>query len=351
MTLRIRRMTATFGKLREQTLELQDGLNILEAPNEAGKSTWCAFLLSMLYGVNTRERDRPGFPADKNRYSPWSGASMSGRLDCESGGESLTLFRTTRRQNAPMGDFQALYTGTADPVPGLTGSSCGEALLGVSREVYARSAFIRQGGVAVTQDPGLERRIAALITSGEEDTSYSEAVEALKKQLNRRRHNKTGQIPALEAELQETEAALSSQMGLARQREGLTVRAADLEAREASLSRELDDLDRWEVQQQRLALRQLEDNAVRAETRAAALRLQLEEEQIPETDAISRFRGAIVNLNTVRKNAEKAQEEYQQAKAALGQAEGACPPVPLPGRPRKRPVGPPRTPSPASSGP
>ena len=45
----IRRMTATFGRLREQTLELQDGLNILQAPNETGKSTWCAFLLAMLY--------------------------------------------------------------------------------------------------------------------------------------------------------------------------------------------------------------------------------------------------------------------------------------------------------------
>ena len=32
-------MTATFGKLRGSTLELQNGLNILQAPNETGKST------------------------------------------------------------------------------------------------------------------------------------------------------------------------------------------------------------------------------------------------------------------------------------------------------------------------
>ena len=186
--MRIRRLTATFGKLREQTLELQEGLNILQAPNETGKSTWCAFLLAMLYGVNTKERDRAGVLADKNRYAPWDGGSMSGRLDCRAGDAALTLFRTTRRQTAPMGDFQALYTGTADPVPGLTGANCGDALLGVSREVYARSAFIRQSGVAVSQDPGLERRIAALITSGEEDTSYSEALEALKNEDSHEQH-------------------------------------------------------------------------------------------------------------------------------------------------------------------
>lgn len=332
ISLLIRRMTATFGRLREQTLELQDGLNILQAPNETGKSTWCAFLLSMLYGVNTKERDRAGLLADKNRYAPWSGAPMSGRLDCRAGEDALTLFRTTRRQTAPMGDFQALYTGTADPVPGLTGANCGEALLGVSREVYARSAFIRQGGVAVTQDPGLERRIAALVTSGEEDTSYTEAVEALKKQLNRRRHNKTGRLPALEAELQETEAQLASQAELTRQRENLLARSAELEAREAALHGELAVLDRWELHRKRQDLQRAEDAAAQAEEKAAALRRRLEEEQIPENDVTGRLRGAIVNLNTVRKSAEKAQEEYQAAKDALDQAEAKLAAAPFAGK-------------------
>lgn len=328
----IRRMTATFGRLREQTLELQDGLNILQAPNETGKSTWCAFLLSMLYGVNTKERDRGGALADKNRYAPWSGSSMSGRLDCRAGDDALTLFRTTRRQTAPMGDFQALYTGTADPVPGLTGANCGESLLGVSREVYARSAFIRQGGVAVTQDPGLERRIAALVTSGEEDTSYSEAVDALKKQLNRRRHNKTGQLPALEAELQETEALLASQAELARQRESLLARSAELEARESALNEELAALDRWDIHQKRQDLRKVEDAAAQAEEKAEALRRRLEEEQIPENDVTGRLRGAIVNLNTVRKSAEKAQEECDAAQAALTRMEEALAASPFAGQ-------------------
>lgn len=86
-------MTATFGKLQGRSLELGDGLNIIEAPNETGKSTWCAFLLSILYGVNSRERDRAGFIADKNRFAPWSGAAMSGRMDCGTELGELTLTR------------------------------------------------------------------------------------------------------------------------------------------------------------------------------------------------------------------------------------------------------------------
>ena len=46
-------MTATFGKLEGQTLTFHPGLNVIPAPNEWGKSTWCAFLLAMLYGIDT----------------------------------------------------------------------------------------------------------------------------------------------------------------------------------------------------------------------------------------------------------------------------------------------------------
>ena len=314
-------MTATFGQLQGRTLELQEGLNILQSPNESGKSTWCAFLASMLYGINSRERDRAGFIADKNRYTPWSGAAMSGRLDCGTDLGELTLTRTTRRQTSPMGEFSAVYAGTGDAVPDLTGRTCGETLLGVSREVFERSAFIRQSGLAVTQDAGLERRIAALISAGEEDTSYTEAADALKKQLNRRRHNKTGLLPALEAELAETERQLSEIGELEGQLSQARAQAEELAAREASLTEELAAHDRWEAAQKRQALSGAEAAARETAERASALRRRAEEERLPENDTIARLRGAIVNLQTVRRSVEKARAERDEAMKALLKAE------------------------------
>lgn len=314
-------MTATFGQLQGRTLELQEGLNILQSPNESGKSTWCAFLASMLYGINSRERDRAGFIADKNRYAPWSGATMSGRLDCGTDLGELTLTRTTRRQTSPMGEFSAVYAGTGDAVPDLTGRTCGETLLGVSREVFERSAFIRQSGLAVTQDAGLERRIAALISAGEEDTSYTEAADALKKQLNRRRHNKTGLLPALEAELAETERQLSEIGELEGQLSQARAQAEELAAREASLTEELAAHDRWEAAQRRQALSGAEAAARETAERASALRRRAEEERLPENDTIARLRGAIVNLQTVRRSVEKARAERDEAMKALLKAE------------------------------
>lgn len=327
----IQRMQASFGKLQGQALELHGGLNILQAPNETGKSTWCAFLLAMFYGVNSRERDRSGSLADKNRYAPWSGASMSGRLDCRAGTDSLTLLRDTRRPAAPMADFQALYTGTNTPVPGLTGDTCGEALLGVSREVYARSAFIRQNNLAVTPDAGLERRIASLISSGEEGVSYTEAEEALKKQLYRRRHNKSGQLPALEAELAATRSLQAAQADLIRQLGEAQEKAKELESREADLRKELEQLDLWESQRQRQALRDAEDAAFQAEQRVEAMKRQLAAGQIPENENIGRLRGAIVNLETMRKGTEKAKALQEEAEDGLRQAEAALQDSPFAG--------------------
>ena len=330
--LLIHRMSASFGKLRGDTLELKEGLNIIQAPNETGKSTWCAFLLSILYGINSRERDRAGFIADKNRYAPWAGTAMSGRLDCRAEDRELTITRSTRRQTSPMGEFRAVYAGTGDEVPGLTGLNCGETLLGVSREVYERSAFIRQSGLAITQDAGLERRIASLITSGEEGTSYSEAADLLKKQLNSRRHNKTGRLPALESELAEARRQLGELEELQRQLAETRSQAETLAAREEALTGELAAWDRWEARKKARELEDARQAALQAQQTADALCWRLEEDRIPENDTIGRLRGAIVNLNTTRKAVEKARDERDEAMKALLRAEAAVNENPLAGQ-------------------
>ncbi len=199
-------MTATFGKLEHQTLTLQPGLNVVEAPNEWGKSTWCAFLVAMLYGIDTRERSRQGVLADKEHYAPWSGSPMSGRMDICWNGRDITLERTTRGR-VPMGAFKAYETETGIPVPELTAENCGERLLGAERSVFARAGFIRLSDMQITDDEALRRRLHALVTTGDESNAGDDLYEKLKALKNRCRHNRTGLLPAAEAErarLQET---------------------------------------------------------------------------------------------------------------------------------------------------
>jgi len=319
--LLIRRMNASFGKLQDQTLELHDGLNIIQAPNETGKSTWCAFLLSMFYGINSRERDKGSFIADKNRYAAWSGRPLAGRLDCLTGNAEMTLSRSTRRQTAPMGEFQAVYAGTANPVPDLTGQNCGETLLGVSREVFERSAFIRQNGLAIAQDAELERRIASLITSGEENTSHSEAAAVLKKQLTRRRHNKTGLLPTLESELLDVQHQLTELETLSAQLAEIRLRIGTHASQASELEEALHQHDAWQAWQKQQELEQAKTDAKQARQDCDLLRRRLQADGIPEPETVARLRGALGNLDASRSALEKAEAEREVATKAFLRAE------------------------------
>ena len=120
--MHINELTATFGRIENETLALEPGLNVIQAPNETGKSTWTAFLRVMLFGLNTRDRAPT---AEKRRYPPWSGSPMQGRMDISTSGGDISIIRRTARSNSPMGSFSANYVGTARSI--IKGFSCGSA--------------------------------------------------------------------------------------------------------------------------------------------------------------------------------------------------------------------------------
>ncbi len=213
----IRKLNASFGALDGRRMELKDGLNIITAPNESGKSTWCAFLCTMLYGLDTSARAKGGAQPDKLRYAPWSGAPMAGTMELEHEGQRITIRRWTEKPNAPMQAFSATYTGTDDPVPYLTADNAGETLTGVQREVFERSAFIRQAGMAVQADAALEKRISAIVSSGEEGVSYSETDKRLRQWQRHRKPGAHGAAAETEQQLVQTQEQLRRQRECAEQ--------------------------------------------------------------------------------------------------------------------------------------
>lgn len=288
---------ATYGKLNQAQLDLQPGLNVICAPNEGGKSTWSRFLLTMFYGLNTRQR---GDLADKNRFQPWNGTPMQGRLELSAGEKLLVLSRRTQRTDAPMGVFSCTYAGTDTPVPDLDAAHCGETLLGVPQSVYQRCAFIPSGSMAINADADLERRINALISTGEEKVSFLQAENRLKKQLHQRKYNRTGAIPQLEAEIGELMAARAEVKSLAEQetflhsqllqaqqeqKEHLLIRQREIqrqaEEKQHLLQQLPDSATLQNINEQLGAVRSLAEQAQQAEDAAkqqdAAIQVQLQE--------------------------------------------------------------------------
>ncbi|MEG1404519.1 MAG: AAA family ATPase [Oscillospiraceae bacterium] len=206
--MKIHRMTASFGALQNEILELNEGLNIVCSPNESGKSTWCGFIKSMLFGVDSSAREKGGVKPDKVRFAPWSGDPMAGSMEIEYEGRELCLLRQGR-ESTPMRDFTATIAGTNDIAKDIPATAVGETLTGVSRDVFERSAFIGQGKVTVGGSPELEKRIAAIVQTGEETASVSEVEERLKTALRRRRYNRNGRLPEIEHEMVQTRERLA----------------------------------------------------------------------------------------------------------------------------------------------
>ena len=284
--MRILQANATYGKLNQAQLSLQSGLNVICAPNEGGKSTWSRFLLTMFYGLNTRQR---GELADKNRFQPWSGSPMQGRLELAVGEDVLTLSRRTQRADSPMGVFSCTYAGTDTPVRGLDALRCGETLLGVPQSVYQRCAFIPSGSMAIDADADLERRINALISTGEEKISFSQAETRLKRQLHQRKYNRSGAIPLLESEI----ASLSSAQA----------EVQDLAEREASLRQQL-----RQVQEEQVTLRAAQQQE--AQQRIAEKQRLLQ--SLPDSAALQSINE---QLGAVRSMGEQVQQARDAAAA------------------------------------
>ena len=278
----IKRLDATFGKLEGESLELHDGLNVISAPNESGKSTWCAFVRAMLYGVDSSERQKAGFLPDKMRFAPWSGSAMQGSMQLESGGRDITITRTTKTASAQMREFSAVYTGTSVSVEGLNGNNAGEMLTGVSRDVFRRSAFVEQGKVAVTHSAELEKRISAIVSSGDEDCSFTEADGRLRQWQRKRRFNRHGRLPELEDELSHKKQLLAELSDAAQQRENMS----------AELERAKQECERIEAE-------------------------VIESRKVVRKEALSSLQGVRNEVNAATERHDKAAERRDSCRAAL----------------------------------
>ena len=236
----------------------------------------------MLYGVDSSERQKAGFLPDKMRFAPWSGSAMQGSMQLESGGRDITITRTTKTASAPMREFSAVYTGTSVSVEGLNGNNAGEMLTGVSRDVFRRSAFVEQGKVAVTHSAELEKRISAIVSSGDEDCSFTEADGRLRQWQRKRRFNRHGRLPELEDELSHKKQLLAELSDAAQQRENMS----------AELERAKQECERIEAE-------------------------VIESRKVVRKEALSSLQGVRNEVNAATERHDKAAERRDSCRAAL----------------------------------
>ncbi len=307
-------MKASFGALEGAELSLRPGLNIIEAPNEAGKSTWCGFIRTMLYGINTAQREKAGVLPDKRRYLPWGNYPMSGEMEINRHGEDIILARSGAA-GKPMGACSARTEPGGAKIPELSVKAPGEALLGVPESVFTRTAFINGADMAVSRDGELEKRISALVSAGsEEDESYGGARDILRAWQRSRYHNsRVGRLNELEHERERLEGSLKAiaeenarLAGLFEENKGLAERRSFLE-REIALHSEN---EAWQASERA--------QRIKSERRTAEAKYEAAKAAVAGADR-EKIRAAREALRAL----EAAEAERERAEGALELASAA----------------------------
>ena len=324
----IKRLTASFGKLSNATLDLERGLNIVEAPNEAGKSTWCAFIRSILYGINTSDRDKTGYLSDKTRFRPWSGSEMNGSADIAFRDHDITIQRTALGRS-PMKNFKAVYTGTAEDISYLNADNAGETLTGVSEQVFRRSAFIGQSGLRISQEAELEKRISSLVSTGDENTSYTESDIKLRAWQRRLRYKTSGTLPKLEKRLLDLETNLDSLQSVSENISEMRSEILYLENQKKQLEQDIEAFEKLDRLESMHRAGETLASIEKFEKTSQELRSKLDAlEKTPTAEYISEIRADLSAMHsfenilmTAKKNVDEARAQYLEVRSQTSESE------------------------------
>ena len=170
-----------FGKLISKEVQLKDGINIIYAPNESGKSTLASFLRFMLYGFSKKERASEKNPVtSKQKFIPWEGQQAGGSITLKTNGKSYSIQRTAKKTTQLFSVYDSL-TGEQE----VFHKEPGEEFFGISLETFESTAFFGQSAFSGLEMDELEAKLRNMATGADEEVSYEKAVTKLKNLHNK----------------------------------------------------------------------------------------------------------------------------------------------------------------------
>lgn len=307
-----------FGGLENRAFTLDGGLNIFEGDNETGKSTLWLFIKFMLYGMakkGTAERER-----SINRLSHRAAGTMT--LTCEN-----VEYRIERSfSENSRGKVVTYRTDTGERV--FADKEPGEALLGVSKEIFESSCGI---GQASASNLGGEKGAAAIrniLSSADEDVD----IEKIQKRLEairvyyRHKNGKGGKLYEMSGKInqleQNLEKASENSLRIAQIEEKLSKNAQVLEQNE-NRAKEIGAV--VEAARKREVLRRFDSLRENCEKKAdiESSIEELRSEQI--RNGYMPTATDVANLNMLATSADRIETAVLEAKNALDKAEKNIP--------------------------
>ena len=197
-----------FGKLKNVAFNFADCVNILQQANGFGKSTLCAFVRAMLYGLNYGYKLVDGNRTnDVTKYQPWDATGkFGGSMEIAHEGKTYRIERffgaTAKSESCIVTDTS---TGRQLNIP-----NPGEHFLGLSVDSFDRCTYLPQEYVAIVPNENFDAKLANLVEDSALDyDKLQDKLRAYKKTLRYER-GIGGEIPTLENEIFQLKGKLAS---------------------------------------------------------------------------------------------------------------------------------------------
>lgn len=173
-----------FGRWVDRTFPFDAGINLLEAPNEAGKSTLIQGLLAMMYGPKKEGVTRRQRADWLDAYKPWQSRRYGGELDFSIQGQSHRLIRTLdweeeREQLIDLATGRDLTD--SFPMDRRKDRNLLEQLTGISHSLFTQVSMVTAQPLAGNQQ--VVERIRQLVSQGEE-LNVKPALEQMERELS-----------------------------------------------------------------------------------------------------------------------------------------------------------------------
>lgn len=326
-SVRIERIEiGAFGCLSGVVIEPSDGINLIEADNESGKSTLAAFIKFILYGFSST-RSQSIAENERKLYIPWNGTRAFGSIVFSAPGGRFRVARAydlPSKETVEMTDLQTGREVFRSLVPG-------EVLLGVPEEVYQKSAYFRQLFQSKNGDESLADQVRNLVFSADERISAANAEKRLREaEAELKNRQNRGVIPELEAQLArfraESEQAIRQNGEIRRCNEAISENGARLGEIRRIVSRlqaERGNIDGYEAF---CRLRRLSE--VKAEEEAAKKKYDdaagaFPDARIPDSDFINGLIKDNAEYKSLVRDRDRLEEESREAVKAFEESRRA----------------------------
>lgn len=175
----------SFGKIKNQSIEFTDGINIVYGENESGKSTILKFISAILYGASKNKNGKN--ISDFDKFKPWNESEFSGKIKYTlKDGKSYEVFREFGKKNPIL--YNEFGEDISKEFKVIKGKELNffEQQVKIDEKTFSNTAMIGQQEVKLEKNDTntIVQKISNLVSTGDDNISFRKSIEKINKMQN-----------------------------------------------------------------------------------------------------------------------------------------------------------------------